>query len=833
MGIDMGFRVRFCRGGFGLGLMLITLMVGGPVQAELPKIGVPAAVRPDAHGTPPGLETHILQIGVDLHANEAIVTGPTGQTHLLFLDGSTISIGPNSELRLDKFVYDTETKKGELVASVSKGVFRFVGGRISKTRPVLFKAPNATIGIRGGVAIMEVNSPEQIARAQAQGRTLPPVTATMLFGDAVTMQTPTQLQRITKPGFQMSATGRGGVTPPKKTSQAELVKVLSTLEDPPPPPPPGDGEQTAQQLGEIAPAAGGPTVSNEDVAASQMAALGSQNDPAAVGGGTPGAPPPPGPGATNDGTGGGGELTAEISQTSQQTPVPPIGTLVATPNGDGLLIETAADGTLVGVVSQASDDAVVPEVVYSLTENADGRFAIDPTTGEITVLDGGLLDFETEISHEISVLATSTDGTTLAGSFLISLFDDTTEFQVTPIVDSNPSTNGTVENAPQGTMVGVMTVARDDDATDSVSFTLLDNAEGRFSVDPVTGVVSVADSGLLDFENSETYSITVLATSTDGTTSEASFTIALTDDNREFDVTPVSDSDAAINLISESAPNTTPVMITGAASDGDGSDTITYSLSLNPGNAFSIDPNTGVVTVNDASVLDFESGTSLTIEITAASTDGTEQAESFIVTLSDDNTEFDVTPVSDSDAAINLIPESAPNTTPVMITGAASDGDGSDTITYSLTVNPGGVFAIDPVTGVVTVADASLLDFETDASLTIEITATSSDDTQAAESFIVTLSDANEFSIGPVSDTEVGLNVVDDRSPDGTLSGVTALATDLDGTDNTTYSLIDDSNGRYSIDPTTGVITVLARIIHGDAHVWMSRGSSAGLTGNF
>jgi len=54
----------------------------------------------------------------------------------------------------------------------------------------LFKAPNATIGIRGGVAIMEINTPKQVAQAKAQGQNLPPVVATMLYGDAVTMQLP-------------------------------------------------------------------------------------------------------------------------------------------------------------------------------------------------------------------------------------------------------------------------------------------------------------------------------------------------------------------------------------------------------------------------------------------------------------------------------------------------------------------------------------------------------------------------------------------------------------------------------------------------------------------
>jgi len=201
---------------------ILALVVAYPAMAELPKIGVPAAVRPDAHGTPPGADPRILNVGLDLQANELIVTGPTGQTHLLFRDGSTISIGPNASLHLDKFVYNPDTKEGELVVSVSKGLFRFVGGRISKTRPVLFKTPQAVIGIRGGVAIMEINTPQQIADARAQGQILHPATAHMLYGDQVTLKTPTQLQTLTQPGFSISQTADGGVSTPQKTPQGKL-----------------------------------------------------------------------------------------------------------------------------------------------------------------------------------------------------------------------------------------------------------------------------------------------------------------------------------------------------------------------------------------------------------------------------------------------------------------------------------------------------------------------------------------------------------------------------------------------------------------------------------
>ena len=52
------------------------------------------------------------------------------------------------------------------------------------------------------------------------------------------------------------------------------------------------------------------------------------------------------------------------------------------------------------------------QVTASMHELAmpDGRFAIDPTTGVVTVADGLLLDFEAVSSHQITVQASDASG---------------------------------------------------------------------------------------------------------------------------------------------------------------------------------------------------------------------------------------------------------------------------------------------------------------------------------------------------------------------------------------------------------------------------------------
>jgi hypothetical protein len=84
--------------------------------------------------------------------------------------------------------------------------------------------------------------------------------------------------------------------------------------------------------------------------------------------------------------------------------------------------EDAADGTLVGITARALDPDRGDTVTYSLINDAGGRFAIDATTGVVTVADGSLLDFETAASHTIRVQAS--DGTlTSVRSFSIAITD--------------------------------------------------------------------------------------------------------------------------------------------------------------------------------------------------------------------------------------------------------------------------------------------------------------------------------------------------------------------------------------------------------------------------
>ena len=471
--------------------------------------------------------------------------------------------------------------------------------------------------------------------------------------------------------------------------------------------------------------------------------------------------------------------------------------------------ESVANGTVVGVTALATDADGTDTVSYSLTDDAGGRFAINATTGVVTVADASLLDHETATSHNITVRATSTDGSTSDLVFAIGISDDTTEFSVSAVSDTDAAADSVGESVTNGTVVGVTALATDADGTDTVSYSLTDDAGGRFAINATTGVVTVADASLLDHETTTSHNITVRATSTDGSTSDQVFAIGISDDTTEFSVSAVSDTDAAADSVGESVANGTVVGVTAFASDADATDTVSYSLTDDAGGRFAINATTGVVTVADASLLDHETATSHNITVRATSTDGSTSDLVFAIGVSDDTTEFSVTAVSDTDAAADSVGESVANGTAVGVTAFASDADGSDTISYSLTDDAGGRFAINATTGVVTVADASLLDHETATSHNITVRATSTDGSTSDLVFAIGVSDDNtEFSVSAVSDTDAAADSVGEEAANGSVVGITALATDTDGTDSVSYSLTDDAGGRFAINATTGVVTV-------------------------
>ena len=134
-------------------LLASTALSAVPAVAQ--EVGMAAAVNPLSQSTPPGGTTRVLRIGARIVHKERIQTAAEGTVQLLFIDKTTLNIGPNSNLVIDSFVYDPSRGTGQIVTSLTKGALRFVGGQLSHQGAATVSTPVATIGIRGGIATIE------------------------------------------------------------------------------------------------------------------------------------------------------------------------------------------------------------------------------------------------------------------------------------------------------------------------------------------------------------------------------------------------------------------------------------------------------------------------------------------------------------------------------------------------------------------------------------------------------------------------------------------------------------------------------------------------------
>ncbi|HUU91041.1 MAG TPA: cadherin domain-containing protein, partial [Phycisphaerae bacterium] len=357
--------------------------------------------------------------------------------------------------------------------------------------------------------------------------------------------------------------------------------------------------------------------------------------------------------------------------------------------------EDAANGTNVGAPLAVTDPDAGDTTAWTITGgNGDGVFAIDAGTGQITVTDNSSLDFETTPQYVLTVRVTDSGGLWDEAAVTVNVGD----VAEPPTVGAGQTFN-VDEDAANGTSVG--TVQATDPENNIATYEITaGNGAGVFAIDAGTGQITVTDNTTLDFETTPQYVLTVRVTDSGGLWDEAGVTVNVSDVNE----TPTVNAQA-FSVAENSALGTAVDVV--VASDPDAGDSLTYAITAgNTGSAFAINGTTGQVTVNNVAALDFE--TNPTFALTVEVTDTGALSDSATVTVN----VTDVNEAPDVDAQIFSTPETSEDGT-IVGTVVASDPDPGDTLGYAITGGTGvGIFAVDPVSGQITVLDASALDYE-------------------------------------------------------------------------------------------------------------------------
>jgi hypothetical protein len=125
--------------------------VGTAAQPSAPPpTGAAADVGGDVTFVYPDGSRHAASPGSPLPLGSRVIIGPSGSLKVALLDGTVISMGPNSDMVIDEYVYDPSTSSSKFLATITKGVFRFVSGQLNH-RPDQWRlnVPTGAIGIRG------------------------------------------------------------------------------------------------------------------------------------------------------------------------------------------------------------------------------------------------------------------------------------------------------------------------------------------------------------------------------------------------------------------------------------------------------------------------------------------------------------------------------------------------------------------------------------------------------------------------------------------------------------------------------------------------------------
>jgi hypothetical protein len=211
-GMVRSFRFAYV----SLGLVCLMTAVGGLPAAA--RVGVTSATDGDPTGKPPTSPERILRVGIDVVADEVITTRQDDRAHLIFLDGTSLTVSPNAQVKIDRFVYDPASQTGDIAVTATKGVLRLVGGKISKTNAITVATPAATIGIRGGIGIFTIEARQ--------------TTADFLFGKSLAVSAAGRTETALRPGMEIRSVLGAPPLPPVAIGRGALAQALQSLEAP-------------------------------------------------------------------------------------------------------------------------------------------------------------------------------------------------------------------------------------------------------------------------------------------------------------------------------------------------------------------------------------------------------------------------------------------------------------------------------------------------------------------------------------------------------------------------------------------------------------------------
>ena len=142
-----------------------------------------------------------LSTGSKIYFGDTILVKAQSNAQILLLDETALTVGEKSELTIDEFIYDPESKIGKIVSNIKIGTVRIITGEISKKNPdnLEVNIPTGSIGARGTEFVVVTESDEKstvVLLGPGKKNTLGMIPGILNVSDGI------NTVNISTPGFQ-------------------------------------------------------------------------------------------------------------------------------------------------------------------------------------------------------------------------------------------------------------------------------------------------------------------------------------------------------------------------------------------------------------------------------------------------------------------------------------------------------------------------------------------------------------------------------------------------------------------------------------------------------
>jgi hypothetical protein len=138
-------------------ILVVMVLFAGLAAAQVEPIGRIKDVEGSSFITQNGRRA-AARVGDAVYLNDVLETGLDGSMGVTFKDESRLSLGADTSITVDEFVYVPENNEASFLTKMTRGTLLFVSGLIAKSSPEAAKVetPEGTIGIRGTRFLVKV-----------------------------------------------------------------------------------------------------------------------------------------------------------------------------------------------------------------------------------------------------------------------------------------------------------------------------------------------------------------------------------------------------------------------------------------------------------------------------------------------------------------------------------------------------------------------------------------------------------------------------------------------------------------------------------------------------